>query len=173
MKAEHAILGQIIDPHVKAIINIELTNGWQCNIQDNFFKSYQLSHQQYNILRILRGQYPKGISVNDIKRRMIDKMSNVSRLVEKLKLKNYVERVECDSDRRVVFVHLTEKGLSILSEIDKTMEINLAAFNRITVEEAEELSRILEKLRDDTPEEELKACPKSEKEQPMTISSNF
>ena len=160
MKAENAILGQIRDPHLKAIINIELTNGWQCNIQDNFFKSYQLSHQQYNIMRILRGQYPEGVSVNDIKRRMIDKMSNVSRLVEKLKQKGYVERVECASDRRVVFVHLTDTGSSILAEIDKTIGINLAAFSRITVEEAEELSRILEKLRDDNAEEEAKACPK-------------
>ncbi len=160
MKAENAIVGQIRDPHLKAIINIELTNGWQCNIQDNFFKSYQLSHQQYNILRILRGQYPEGVSVNDIKRRMIDKMSNVSRLVEKLKQKGYVERVECESDRRVVFVHLTEMGLSILEEIDKTIGINLSAFNRISVEEADELSRILEKLRDDTADEESKSCPK-------------
>lgn len=160
MKAENAILGQIRDPHLKAIINIELTNGWQCNIQDNFFKSYQLSHQQYNIMRILRGQYPEGVSVNDIKRRMIDKMSNVSRLVEKLKQKGYVERVECASDRRVVFVHLTDTGLSILAEIDETIGINLAAFSRITIAEAEELSRILEKLRDDNVEEEAKACPK-------------
>ena len=160
MKAENAILGQIRDPHLKAIINIELTNGWQCNIQDNFFKSYQLSHQQYNIMRILRGQYPEGVSVNDIKRRMIDKMSNVSRLVEKLKQKGYVERVECASDRRVVFVHLTDTGLSILAEIDETIGINLAAFSRITIAEAEELSRILEKLRDDNAEEEAKACPK-------------
>jgi DNA-binding MarR family transcriptional regulator len=152
MKAEQAIVSQNIDPHLKAIINIELTNGWQCNLQDNFFKSYQLSHQQYNILRILRGQHPKGVSVNDIKRRMIDKMSNVSRLVEKLKLKNYVERVECASDRRVVYVHLTETGLSLLTEIDTTIGVNLAAFTRITVAEAEELSRILEKLRDDTPQ---------------------
>ena len=162
MKAEHAILGQIIDPHLKAIINVELTNGWQCNIQDNFFKSYQLSHQQYNILRILRGQHPKGVSVNDIKRRMIDKMSNVSRLVEKLKQKGYVERVDCDSDRRVVFVHLTNDGLSVLAQIDETIELNMAAFKRITIEEAQELSRILEKLRDDNPQEELSACPKKE-----------
>ena len=162
MKAEHAILGQIIDPHLKAIINVELTNGWQCNIQDNFFKSYQLSHQQYNILRILRGQHPKGVSVNDIKRRMIDKMSNVSRLVEKLKQKGYLERVDCDSDRRVVFVHLTNDGLSVLAQIDETIELNMAAFKRITIEEAQELSRILEKLRDDNPQEELSACPKKE-----------
>ena len=160
MKAENAILGQIGDPHLKAIINIELTNGWQSNIQDNFFKSYQLSHQQYNILRILRGQYPTGVSINDIKRRMIDKMSNVSRLVEKLKQKGYVERVECESDRRVVFVHLTEIGITVLNDIDKTIGINLSAFSRISVEEAEELSRILEKLRDDNPEEEAESCPK-------------
>jgi DNA-binding MarR family transcriptional regulator len=161
MKAENAILGQISDPHLKAIINIELTNGWQCNIQDNFFKTYQLSHQQYNILRILRGQHPKGVSVNDIKRRMIDKMSNVSRLVEKLKQKDFVERIECASDRRVVYVHLTEIGVSLLSDIDKTIVVNLSAFNRITLEEADELSRILEKLRDENADEEMKDCPKT------------
>ena len=160
MKAEQAIIGQIIDPHIKALINIELTNGWQCNIQDNFFKSYQLSHQQYNILRILRGQHPNGVSVNDIKRRMIDKMSNVSRLVEKLKQKGYVVREECAADRRVVFVLLTAVGIALLSEIDKTIGQNLSNFNRITIEEANELSRILEKLRDGSVEEEANDCPK-------------
>ena len=160
MKAEQAIIGQIVDPHIKALINIELTNGWQCNIQDNFFKSYQLSHQQYNILRILRGQHPNGVSVNDIRRRMIDKMSNVSRLVEKLKQKGYVVREECAADRRVVFVLLTAVGIALLSEIDKTIAHNLASFNRITIEEANELSRILEKLRDGSVEEEANDCPK-------------
>ena len=160
MKAEQAIIGQIVDPHIKALINIELTNGWQCNIQDNFFKSYQLSHQQYNILRILRGQHPNGVSVNDIRRRMIDKMSNVSRLVEKLKQKGYVVREECAADRRVVFVLLTTVGIALLSEIDKTIGQNLTHFNRITVEEANELSRILEKLRDGSVDEEANDCPK-------------
>ena len=160
MKAEQAIIGQIVDPHIKALINIELTNGWQCNIQDNFFKSYQLSHQQYNILRILRGQHPNGVSVNDIRRRMIDKMSNVSRLVEKLKQKGYVVREECAADRRVVFVLLTAVGIALLSEIDKTIGQNLSNFNRITVEEANELSRILEKLRDGSVDEEANDCPK-------------
>ena len=160
MKAEQAIIGQIVDPHIKALINIELTNGWQCNIQDNFFKSYQLSHQQYNILRILRGQHPNGVSVNDIKRRMIDKMSNVSRLVEQLKHKGYVVREECAADRRVVFVLMTDISIALLSEIDKTIGHNLANFTCITVEEANELSRILEKLRDGSVEEEANDCPK-------------
>ena len=136
-----------MQPHMKAIINIELTNGWQCHIQDSFFKSYQLSHQQYNILRILRGQFPKGVSVNDIKRRMIDKMSNVSRLVEKLKQKAYVERVDCPHDRRVVYVHLTTKGQEILAEIDAKMPDMAQKFQGITEAEALELVRILEKLR--------------------------
>ena len=120
MDTEQAILSNISDPHLKALINIELTNGWQCHLQDKFFRDYQLSHQQYNILRILRGQYPRGVSVNDIKRRMIDKMSNVSRLVEKLKQKELVERIECQRDRRVCYVTMTEGGLKILKEIDKT-----------------------------------------------------
>ena len=158
MKTEQAILGSVRDPHLKAIINIELTNGWQCQLQDSFFKTYQLSHQQYNILRILRGQHPAGVSINDIKRRMIDKMSNVSRLVEKLKLKNYVQRVDCPADRRVVYIHLTETGVALLSEIDALAATVFAPFNRISVEEAETLTRILEKLRGDNGDEEAQAC---------------
>ena len=149
MKTENAILGQILDPHIKALINIELTNGWQCNVQDSFFKQYQLSHQQYNILRILKGQHPTGVSVNDIKRRMIDKMSNVSRLVEKLKQKGLVERFECPADRRVVHVHLTENGLHLLADIARELPTMAANFAKITAEEAEELVRILEKMRGD------------------------
>jgi DNA-binding MarR family transcriptional regulator len=148
MTTEQTILGTIPNPHLNAAVNIKITNGWVCNLQDNFFKAYQLTHQQYNILRILKGQYPKGISIMEIKRRMIDKMSNVGRLVEKLQQKGYVERVENFNDRRVIFVHLTEVGLALLADIQAIhFETMREYFNNITEQEAVELVRILEKMR--------------------------
>jgi DNA-binding MarR family transcriptional regulator len=136
MTTEQAILGTISDPYINAIANIKITNGWLCNLQDSFFKDYQLTHQQYNILRIVKGQHPKGISIMDIKKRMVDKMSNVGRLVEKLQQKGLVERLESQNDRRVVFVHLTEKGLDLLAEILTNFDTMRAYFDNITGEEA-------------------------------------
>ncbi len=147
MTREQAILGAIPNPHAKAVINIKITNGWIVKHQNNFFDAYQLTHQQYNILRILKGQHPEGVSIIDIKRRMVDKMSNVGRLVEKLQQKGYVERVDGRNDRRVIFVHLTDAGLNLLAMIADNFHLMLGHFDNITVEEAAELVRILEKMR--------------------------
>ncbi len=147
MTTEQTILGTIAHPHANAVINIKITNGWIAKRQNDFFDSYQLTHQQYNILRILKGQHPKGVSIIDIKRRMVDKMSNVGRLVEKLQQKGYVERVEGSNDRRVIFVHLTDLGVNILATIADSFHLMLGHFDNITTEEAAELVRILEKMR--------------------------
>jgi DNA-binding MarR family transcriptional regulator len=147
MTTEQAILGAVPNPHAKAVINIKMTNGWIVKHQNNFFDDYQLTHQQYNILRIVKGQHPEGVSIIDIKRRMVDKMSNVGRLVEKLQQKGYVERVEGSDDRRVIFVHLTDVGLQVLATIADNFHLMLSHFENITVEEAGELVRILEKMR--------------------------
>ena len=155
MTTEQALLTEVSDVHFKALFNIELTNGWQCNVQDNFFKNFKLSHQQYNILRILRGQKEHGVSVNDIKRRMIDKMSNVSRLIEKLHVKGFVERQECPHDGRVVYVQLTVQGTALLTDIDAELPKMRRIFDTLTVEEATELVRLLEKFRDTSNENNI------------------
>ena len=147
MTTEQTILGTILNPYANAVINVKITNGWITKHQNNFFEDYQLTHQQFNILRILKGQHPNGISIIDIKRRMVDKMSNVGRLVEKLQLKGYVERMEGSNDRRVIFVHLTEIGLETLATIVDNFHLMLGNFDNITLEEAGELVRILEKMR--------------------------
>ena len=147
MTTQQAILGTIPDPHFNAIINVELTSGWICKLEDDFFKNHQLTRQQYNILRILKGQHPKAVKIKDIKRRMIDKMSNVGRLVEKLLQKGFVEKVENGNDRRVVFVQLTDIGLDILSNVLENFDIMHSYFDNITEQEANELVRILEKMR--------------------------
>lgn len=147
MTTQQAILGVIPDPHFNAIINVELTSGWICKLEDDFFKDYQLTRQQYNILRILKGQYPKAAKIKDIRRRMIDKMSNVGRLVEKLLQKGFVEKVENEHDRRVVFVQLTDIGMNTLSNVLENLDVMHSHFDNITKEEADELVRILEKMR--------------------------
>ena len=94
--------------HQKLLINVLFTGGWLNAKQACHLKPYGISAQQYNILRILRGQHPKPASVNLLIDRMMDKNSNASRLVEKLRLKNLVERATCPDDRRAVNVAVTK-----------------------------------------------------------------
>jgi len=131
----------------KAVLNIFFTSSWLGCQQQRFFKEHELSPQQYNVLRILRGQKGKPITVNGIQERMLDKSSNASRLIDKLKEKKLVERVICENDRRQVDIIISEKGLKLLSNLDKEIEYLENSYSLITDKEAEELSRILDKLR--------------------------
>jgi DNA-binding MarR family transcriptional regulator len=131
----------------KLLINILFTSGWlgakhACNL-----KPFGISSQQFNILRILRGQYPKPATVNLLIERMLDKNSNASRLVEKLRLKKLVERATCPDDRRAVNVLITQKGLDLLAEIDKQDTVFLKELKNITEKEAEQINHLLDKLR--------------------------
>jgi len=132
----------------KLVVNIMFTNSWLNTKQSKIFKPYGISPQQYNILRILRGQLPNPACVSLLQDRMIDKMSNASRLVDKLKLKKLVERKECKADRRQVDIIITDKGLDLLNTINIAVEASENNFKSISVDEAKELNRILDKLRD-------------------------
>lgn len=131
----------------KMALNILFTAHWMEYQNASFLKSWGITPQQYNILRILRGQYPKPASVNLLIERMLDKMSNASRLVEKLRVKRLVVRQECAEDRRQVDVIITEQGLELLKEIDGKMNEQQKFNQMLTESEAVELSRLLEKLR--------------------------
>lgn len=131
----------------KAMINIMFTSGWLEHKQTHFFKKWGISPQQYNVLRILRGQNNNPITVASIQERMMDKMSNASRLVEKLKQKNLIERKECKVDRRQVDIIITNKGINLLNEIDKNMNELEKIMKALSKDEAIELNRILDKLR--------------------------
>jgi len=128
-------------------LNLLYTTNWLSNSQACLLKPYDLTPQQYNVLRILRGQYPKPVRVNDIIERMLDKMSNASRLVDKLLLKALVKRTECPHDRRAVDVVITEAGLEILSELDKMQESWENQLKRLSEQEADLLSELIDKLR--------------------------
>jgi DNA-binding MarR family transcriptional regulator len=132
----------------KMIINIMFTSGWlTTKFTHDYLKSYKVSTQQFNLLRILRGQFPKPATINLLIDRMLDKNSNASRLVEKLRLKKFVERTTCPEDRRAVNVIITKKGLDLLSELDKQEEIFVNKLKTISKKEAEMLNVLLDKLR--------------------------
>lgn len=133
----------------RALINIIFTSSWISGIHNDYLRPYDLSIQQYNILRIVKGQHPKGVSITNIKSRMIERMSNVSRLVEKLRKNGLLERQPCEEDRRRVEVSLTPKGLALLEEVNATMPDFLANFENLTPEEAQVLSTLLDKLREE------------------------
>jgi DNA-binding MarR family transcriptional regulator len=133
--------------HQKAILNILFTSNWLESDSARILKPFGISSQQYNVLRILKGQGENAISVNDIMSRMIDKMSNASRLVEKLRKKELIERVICEHDRRQVDIRITNKGLRLLKEADREMGSFGDVISKITDKEAKALSAILEKIR--------------------------
>lgn len=139
--------GKFKSVHNKLIVNLMYTNNWLCNSQHKVLKPYGLTIQQYNVLRILRGQYPKPVRVNDIIERMLDKMSNASRLVDKLLQKELVERTECAIDRRAVDVVITQSGLGLLAQLDKKQTQWEKMFHSLNETESEQLSNLLDKMR--------------------------
>ncbi|WP_035727396.1 MarR family winged helix-turn-helix transcriptional regulator [Eisenibacter elegans] len=138
---------KFVNEFEKLTINLLFTSHWLNFRQKDTFKPYDLTPQQYNILRILRGQHPQPVSVSDIRERMIDKMSDVSRLVDRLMRKRLVGRKECEADRRMVDVSITEEGLQLLKRIDNEQDLS-EAVRGLSPEEAAQLNRLLDKLRD-------------------------
>jgi MarR family transcriptional regulator, multiple gene regulator MgrA len=105
----------------KGLISLIFVGNWIVSRHQHFFKRFDITMQQYNILRILRGQYPKAANINTLKERMLDKMSDVSRLVERLRKAGLVERKSSEIDRRAVDVMITPKGLTLLETVDKEL----------------------------------------------------
>lgn len=129
---------------VKAFINIKYTANWISSKENDFFKPYGISPQQYNILRILRGaKEPTKVQV--IKDRMIERAPNATRLMDKLCDKKLIERVRCDHDRRVVYISISNQGLELLKTIDENIDFDF--INNLSEEEAIQLSNLLDKIR--------------------------
>lgn len=131
----------------KALVNILFTEAWLRSRMSEILKPFKLTGQQYNVLRILRGSYPKPISTRCIRSRMLDKMSDASRIVDRLFKKELVERKACSSDKRLVDVVITDKGLKLLEQIDEPLDSLGDAFGLITEQEAQALNETLDKLR--------------------------
>src|ERR1700733_7635327 len=131
------------DNYHKAVINVTYTYGWLSNAFRCQFERYNLTQQQFNILRILRGQYPKPATINLLKERMLDKMSDASRIVDRLVQKGLVSRCTNSRDRRAVDIRISEKGMDILTKLDIEFKTKDVLKNNLTEEEASQLSDLL------------------------------
>lgn len=131
----------------RLIVNIMFTNSWLMDQQNRIFKPYGITAPQYNVLRILRGQYPDACTVNTIIERMLDRMSNASRIVDRLESKGLVERTVCKTDRRAKDVLITEKGLAVLNEVDNALYLWMKKFEALPGERAEDLNQALDVMR--------------------------
>jgi len=131
----------------KAVINLLYTSGFLVNMFSNKAKSFGITRQQYNVLRILKGQRPNAASVNLIKERMLDKMSDASRIVERLRIKGLVLRVASVKDKRSVDIAITEKGLKLLDVMEHDVESIESIFHEFTSRELEQFNFLLDKCR--------------------------
>lgn len=135
------------NPFNKAVVNLLFTHSYLVTSQNSMLKPHDLSPEQYNVLRILRGQNGVPTTVSSIQDRMLNKMSNASRLVEKLKTKDLVRRDECPTDRRQVDILITEKGLQLLAVLEKQVDESHKSFLHLSEEEVIQLNDLLDKLR--------------------------
>src|SRR4026209_223154 len=132
----------------KAAVNLLYTYGWITERTRELFASEDITTQQYNILRILRGSAPQPLSTLQIRERMLDRMSDTSRIVDRLLAKQLVKKVICNKDRRLVDVTITDKGQALLKKLDVQVKRIGEILNNITPKEAETVSNLLDKLRD-------------------------
>ena len=149
MKIEETIKSSVaMEPSQKAVLNIIYT---QNDINEHLLeilKPYDLSSEQYNVLRILRGQKGEPANMCVIQERMLAKTSNTTRLVDKLLLKELVTRTVCQENRRKIEVLITAKGLSILTELDpKVIDFEKNMVQKLSNSELEQLNFLLEKIR--------------------------
>jgi DNA-binding MarR family transcriptional regulator len=131
----------------KGVVNLIYTFNWLDTQTRDFMKKYDITSQQFNILRILRGQQPAPSTINLLKDRMLDKMCDASRMVERLKTKLLVERRVCEKDRRAVAIFITKKGLELLAKIDKDMPDQEKLMKNLNPAEIKQFNILLDKLR--------------------------
>lgn len=131
----------------KLAINLAYTYNWISYQNHIKFKNEDITPQQYNVLRILRGQHPNPCNLKLVKERMLDRMSDASRIIDKLKAKGFVERHECPNDRRNIDLLITEKGLELLKTLDYVDDEFKNTFKNLSVAEVKQLNDLLDKAR--------------------------
>jgi DNA-binding MarR family transcriptional regulator len=134
--------------HQRASLNLLFTYGWMMERIKHFLASEDITPQQFNILRILRGSYPQPLSTLQIRERMLDKMSDTSRIVDRLVLKGFVKKGACKKDRRLVDVIISEKGKALLEQLDARERELDDILGNLTFKEAQTLNELLDKMRD-------------------------
>lgn len=133
----------------KTVLNISYSSTWIKDELASVLKPFDISMEQFNVLRILRGKKGDATNLQDIQDRMINKMSNTTRLVDKLILKDLVERFTCEKNRRKVDIFITEKGLNLLKELDPIIDATETNITKnLNSDELETLNYLLTKIRD-------------------------
>jgi DNA-binding MarR family transcriptional regulator len=132
--------------HQKAIINLIYTYNWANEQMKVFFESVDITAQQFNILRILRGA-GEPLSTLQIRQRMLDKMSDTSRIVDRLIVKGFAKKIICKSDKRLVDVSITDKGKKLLEKTDQHENEMDAVFGSLSEAEARTMNTLLDKIR--------------------------
>ena len=133
--------------HQKAVVNLLFTVSWLKEQTKAIFDPEDITPQQFNILRILRGSHPKPLSTQAIRDRMVEKMSDTSRIVDRLIVKGLVKKVTCESDRRLVDVQITDKGRKLLERFDLKENEMDEIVKGLNEAEAKELNHLLDKIR--------------------------
>jgi DNA-binding MarR family transcriptional regulator len=147
MKLEEEIAQQkFAGEQQKAMINLLFTYHWAVSKMKSDFKPYDITMQQFNILRILRGQMPNPSTINLLKERMLDKMCDASRMVDRLLQKGFIERCVNKKDRRAVDIKISTQGLDLLAKFDEITDPN-KLFSALTDLEAKTLNQLLDKVR--------------------------
>jgi DNA-binding MarR family transcriptional regulator len=131
----------------KVLINIIHTNNYLVNKMNDVLKPYDITRQQYNVLRILRGRHPGHSTVLEIRERMLDKMSDASRIVERLRLKGLANREFGSKDKRSVEVTITQAGLNLLEQMEDNINSLEKLFKNLKLEDAVLLNESLDKIR--------------------------
>ena len=131
----------------KATVNLIYSGRWIINLHNELFNQFNLTIQQYNVLRILKGQHPHALTVKLIQMRMLDKASNASRVVEGLRKKGLVQRELNPTDRRRVDVIITQKGMKLLNSIEERSAEMDSFLSNLNKEEIENLNVLLDKIR--------------------------
>lgn len=130
----------------KALVNIMYTHGWIIERMRVFFKTYGITNKQYNILRILKGA-DEPLSTSQIRHRMLDKMSDTTRLIDRMITKGWVKKSVSEIDRRLVDIMITDEGLDLLDQI-RGIEVKAEEiFSNLSEEEIQKLSHLLDKVR--------------------------
>ena len=137
------------DAHTEAMLNLHFTSHWLYRVLQEQIKEFDISNEQFNILRILRGNRGGTYNLCDVQERTLNRTANATRLVEKLRKRGLVSRQTNEEDRRRVDIGITEEGLALLAEMDRpTEEMNRLTAKALTNEEARTLTHLLERLRE-------------------------
>ncbi len=138
---------QFESPLQEAILNLLVAAGHLRDRLEQVCAKFDITHQQYNVLRILKGKYPEGYARCDISERMVEKAPDVTRLIDRLESQGLVERKRSDEDRRLAITRITQQGLDLLESMAPSLkEINDYFGERISLKDRRDLSRICEGL---------------------------